>query len=231
MEPVATSSGPDLQRQYVYVWEFPVRLFHWMNALCVVVLAVSGYMIAGPLAAQRAPEYSPAGLLTIVRWMHFLTGWIWIAVAILRIYWGFVGNEFVRYRNFLPLTRAWWSRPSSIVEGDAAEIGTSAASVIGHSPLAALSYTIAFAAFLFQVITGLSVYAAMDSNWFLDLFAWVIPLFGSEHLARLWHHMTMWFFVVFMIVHVYLAAYHEYIHPTGTISSIIRGWKYVDRAT
>ena len=33
----------------VYVWQLPVRLYHWVNALCVAVLCVTGYMIGRPL--------------------------------------------------------------------------------------------------------------------------------------------------------------------------------------
>ena len=33
----------------VYVYEAPVRLWHWISALCIVVLAITGYFIASPL--------------------------------------------------------------------------------------------------------------------------------------------------------------------------------------
>ena len=35
-----------------YVYEAPVRLWHWINAACIVVLAISGYLIGSPLATQ-----------------------------------------------------------------------------------------------------------------------------------------------------------------------------------
>ncbi|PWB80064.1 MAG: Ni/Fe-hydrogenase, b-type cytochrome subunit, partial [Methylocystaceae bacterium] len=34
--------------QTVYVYEAPVRLWHWVNALAIVVLALTGYLIATP---------------------------------------------------------------------------------------------------------------------------------------------------------------------------------------
>lgn len=30
----------------VYVWELPVRIYHWVNALCIVILCVTGFIIA-----------------------------------------------------------------------------------------------------------------------------------------------------------------------------------------
>ena len=32
----------------VYVWQLPVRVYHWVNALCVVALACTGYLIGHP---------------------------------------------------------------------------------------------------------------------------------------------------------------------------------------
>ena len=34
----------------VYVWELPVRIYHWLNALCIVILCITGFIIADPLA-------------------------------------------------------------------------------------------------------------------------------------------------------------------------------------
>ena len=40
--------------QTVYVYEAPVRLWHWVNALAIVVLATTGYFIASPLRRRPA---------------------------------------------------------------------------------------------------------------------------------------------------------------------------------
>ena len=36
--------------------------------------------------------------------------------------------------------------------------------------------------------------------------------------VRFWHHLFMWFFVAFIIVHIYLSFYHDYIEGRGTVS-------------
>ncbi len=36
----------------VYVYEAPVRVWHWVNALAITVLAVTGYFIGSPLPTQ-----------------------------------------------------------------------------------------------------------------------------------------------------------------------------------
>lgn len=227
-------ASKEMQRQfqlryYIYVWEFPVRLFHWINALCVVVLAITGYLIGNPLALSSGAEASQQYWFGTNRFIHFVAAYVWVVVAVLRIYWGFVGNEFVRFKNFLPLRKAQWQEIVTVLKMDVLQIWKEATFHIGHNSLAGLTYTIAFVAFLFQVITGFGLYTVMGHNWFADLFAWVMPLMGGEHVVRIWHHMMMWFFIIFFILHVYLSAYHDYVEATGTISSMVGGWKFVKR--
>ena len=47
----------------VYVWEQPVRIYHWLNALAILVLIATGFFIADPLALQSSKEAS--GLFTM----------------------------------------------------------------------------------------------------------------------------------------------------------------------
>ena len=37
----------------VYVWQLPVRIFHWVNALCIVILCITGYIIGNPPAMEK----------------------------------------------------------------------------------------------------------------------------------------------------------------------------------
>ena len=40
----------------VYVWELPVRIYHWLNALCIVILCITGFIIADPPAIMTETE-------------------------------------------------------------------------------------------------------------------------------------------------------------------------------
>ena len=50
-------------RHYIYVWQWPVRAFHWINAIAIVVLAVTGYLIGDPIAFQSSAEASGSVLV------------------------------------------------------------------------------------------------------------------------------------------------------------------------
>jgi Ni/Fe-hydrogenase 1 B-type cytochrome subunit len=100
---------------------------------------------------------------------------------------------------------------------------------IGHNALAGFTYFLTFLAFVFQSITGFGMYAAMSDTWLPNRFAWIVPLLGGDFAVRQWHHMMMWFFIIFSMVHVYLVFYHDYVEGRGVISSMAGGWKFIER--
>ena len=60
----------------VYVWELPVRLFHWLNALSITVLAITGFIIADPPAILSNAEASEIYWFGTVRFIHFTAAYI-----------------------------------------------------------------------------------------------------------------------------------------------------------
>jgi len=40
----------------VYVWELPVRAFHWVNGFAVTALAITGWLIGHPTHVELAQE-------------------------------------------------------------------------------------------------------------------------------------------------------------------------------
>ena len=90
--------------QRVYVWELPVRMYHWLNALCVVVLCVTGFLIGHPLAISYSTEAYQQYWFGTVRFLHFLAAFLFFFNFLFRIYWGLVGNAYARWTNFIPTT-------------------------------------------------------------------------------------------------------------------------------
>jgi Ni/Fe-hydrogenase 1 B-type cytochrome subunit len=100
---------------------------------------------------------------------------------------------------------------------------------VGHNALASITYFMTFLAFLLQCLTGFGMYSAMSESWFPKLFAWIVPLLGGDMATRQIHHILMWFFIVFAIIHVYLVFYHDYVERRGVTSSMIGGWKFIEK--
>src|SRR5690349_11183367 len=92
----------------VYVYEAPVRIWHWINALAITVLALTGYFIGSPLPTQPG-EASANFLMGYIRFAHFAAGYV-LAVGLLgRIYWAVVGNHHARELFWVPVfQRIYW---------------------------------------------------------------------------------------------------------------------------
>lgn len=215
----------------VLVWELPIRIFHWLNALSITVLVVTGFLIANPPAILSSAEATNLHTLGIIRTIHFIAAYIFFFVMILRIYWAFVGNRFASWRAFSPFSKKNWMNFMHVVKVDVALQNDKKENVknisIGHNYVAALSYIIMFLLALIMVFTGFGLYADMSAWWLPKLFDWVPSLFGGDILTRQIHHVAMWTFILFAMVHVYLVFYHDWLEGRGEVSSMFGGYKFV----
>jgi Ni/Fe-hydrogenase 1 B-type cytochrome subunit len=163
-----------------------------------------------------------------VRFIHFIAGFIFFFNFAFRIYWGFVGNKYSGWRNYIPLKKSQWLEIIEVIKVDILQVKSKPVESIGHNAMASVIYFGLFLAFLLQCLTGFALYAQMSKALFPQLFSWIIPLLGGDLLVRHIHHALMWFFILFTIVHVYLVCYHDYIERRGVTSSMIGGWKFIE---
>ena len=215
----------------VYVWELPVRLFHWLNVLTLTVLTVTGFLIANPPAILSSAEATNLQTFGVIRFIHFVAGYIFFFVLILRVYWAFVGNRFASWRAFWPFTRKNWNNFWHVMKIDVMLMNEKEEDVtkisIGHNSVATLSYIVMFLLALVSIATGFALYADLSEWWVPKLFTWVTPLFGGEFMVRTIHHVVMWLFIFFAMVHVYLVFYHDWLEGRGEVSSMFGGYKFV----
>lgn len=216
--------------QRVYVWEAPVRLYHWVTVASMVVLVATGFLIGRPPAAVTAGEASSAYWFGWVRMLHFSAGFVFFYAFLLRLYWMLVGNEHARWHQFLPLSpsrlRRQIDQARRVVRADLLQIDRRPVHVLGHNAIAAWTYAGIFLLTAFQIATGFGMYEAMSGSWVASWFAWVVPLMGGDAEVRFWHHVAMWAFLVFALIHVYLAIFHDVVEGRGEISSMISGTKF-----
>ena len=59
----------------IYVYEVPVRLWHWINAAAVLVLCLTGYFIGSPVPTLSG-EASDHFMFGYLRFIHFSAGYI-----------------------------------------------------------------------------------------------------------------------------------------------------------
>lgn len=218
----------DFQR--VYVWEQPVRWFHWINALCIIVLCTTGYLIAHPPAFMNAGEASFSYWFGKLRFVHFASAYVFLANFLFRLYWSLVGNKYANWRNFFPFTKHQIHEVVDVIKVDILQSSHTPVHVLGHNSVAYFTYMGTGLLTVFQIASGFALYAPMSDMWFVHLFDWMVPLFGSEQNLRLFHYAVLWVFGVFTLIHIYLVFYHDYVEGHGVLSSIIGGWKFMEKS-
>jgi Ni/Fe-hydrogenase 1 B-type cytochrome subunit len=210
---------------WVYVWEFPVRLFHTATVICIATLAVTGLIMGRAWSLADAPEAWESFWFGWVRFLHFSAAYLLVFSVVFRLYWAFVGNRFSRWREFLPVKADQWRQVWSALRVYLWLSPWPREGAAGHNPLQGIAYLGVVLLMLFQAVTGFGLYGAMSDGWLPAWFRWVSPLFGGDMLLRQWHHLAMWAFIVFLILHVYLVALNESKEHQGLYRSIVTGWK------
>ena len=209
----------------VYVYEAPVRLWHWVNALAISVLALTGYFIGSPLPTQPG-EASAHFLLGYIRFAHFAAGYV-LAVGLLgRIYWACVGNHHARELFWVPIFQASYWRDLGGMLKWYAFLAPRPGRFVGHNPLARFAMVFGFVLVtLFMIVTGFALYGegAQMGSWQQRLFGWVIPLFGQSQDVHTWHHLGLWALVIFVILHVYAAIREDIMGRSSVVSTMISG--------
>ena len=215
------------QVRSIYVYEAPVRLWHWVNALAMVVLAVTGYFIGKPLPTLPG-EASANYLMGYIRFAHFASAYIFAVGLVARAYWAVVGNHHARQIFKLPLTnKHWWSevffelRWYMFLEKHPKKY-------VGHNPMAQLMMFFFYTVLAFgMVITGFGLYSegAGLGHWSDVLFGWTIPFVGGSMQLHNLHRLGMWIMMSFAIVHVYAAIREDIMSRQSLISTMVSGWR------
>jgi Ni/Fe-hydrogenase 1 B-type cytochrome subunit len=211
----------------VYVYEVPVRLWHWTNALSILVLAITGYLIGSPLPTTTG-EASDHYVMGYIRFVHFAAGYV-LAIGLLgRTYWAFAGNIYARELYWVPTFQLeYWKD----VWGMMKWYGFTAdrpGQYIGHNPLARFAMFFCFLVpCVFMVLSGFAMYAEgqQAGGWFDGLFGWMIPLLGQSQDVHTWHHFGMWVIISFILLHVYAAIREEILGRSSMVSTMLSGYR------
>ncbi|MCW8882402.1 MAG: Ni/Fe-hydrogenase, b-type cytochrome subunit [Sedimenticola sp.] len=211
----------------VYVYEAPVRIWHWVNALSITLLAITGYLVASPLPSMSG-EASDHFLMGYIRFVHFAAAYIFAVGFLGRIYWALVGNEHARQLFKLPVHRLKFWRELLHEVRWYAFLEKEPKKYVGHNPLAHLFMVVIITVGGFcMLLTGFALYAEQvgQGSWQDTLFGWLIPLVGQSQDVRLWHHWGMWVIVVFVMLHVYVAIREDIVSRQSIISTMVSGWR------
>ena len=227
--PSVPSTGGDARPiEPVYVWELPVRLTHWLIALAIGVLAVTGIYIGHPFLLSPGAARDQF----VMGWMKAIHSWaaiVFTLSVLARVGWMFVGNRAASWREYIPIER---HRRRDIPETLKFYLfmRKRPPEEVGHNAVAGATYALVFLLYFVQIATGLVLRAhstglGSPMRWF----AFFAPWFGGLQTARWIHHVVMWLLIGFVIHHVQSALLVSRTRRNGIIDSIFSGYKFIAR--
>ena len=170
-----------------------VRLTHWVNAIAMIVMILSGWQIynASPLFPFEFPVGLGGWLAGALLW-HFAAMWLLVVNGLVYLTLGIATGRF--HHKLLPI------RPSEVVRDFLAALrGTlSHADLSVYNAVQRLLYLGVILAGIVVVLSGLSIWKPVQVQ---ELTA----LFGGYDTARFVHFFAMATIVSFLVIHVVLA--------------------------
>jgi thiosulfate reductase cytochrome b subunit len=232
-----TMSRPDrpLPDGRLAIWRhpLPVRLTHWVNVICVVILVMSGLNILeahphlywGLASTFDDPWLSfgdfpgwmtlPSGRnLAVARDWHFFFAWIFVINGLIYLAYALISGRFQRLME--PSREELRHIPDSIVEharlhfpeGEAART---------YNVIQKLTYLVVLLLLLPLMLgTGLSMSPGMNA-----VLPGLLELFGGRQSARTLHFIAGAGIVLFAIVHVLLVFLSG---PVNNLRAMTTGW-------
>lgn len=168
----------------IKVWDIPTRMFHWL-----LVLTFSG---------AYATSFSP----TLMVW-HACFGVAILSLIIFRIYWGFKGTQYARFKTFLFSRAAISKYVKALMGHKKMHLHTA-----GHNPVGSLGiFTLLFLCIVIPV-TGLVEY------------------FGFGHKYNIViHEYGTYVILACIAIHIFGALSSSIIHHENLVASMITGYK------
>jgi Ni/Fe-hydrogenase 1 B-type cytochrome subunit len=209
----------------VYVWDLVVRSTHWLIALSLLVLSVTGIYIGNPSLIAPGPATGHF-IMGTMKAVHFYGAIVFTLSVLARIWWALVRKGTPNWRSFIPVSK---SRRNKLV-------GTFLFYIFlrdrppaarGHNPLAGITYVAVFGLYLVMIATGLGL-QAIGTDSLMHHFDVLLPVFGGAQGARWIHHVVMWLLIGFFVHHMFSALLMSVAEKNGTIDSIFSGYKWLD---
>lgn len=235
-----TVEAPGRPKMVVYVFGRYVRIAHWIRNALLLWLIGSGIFIGSPFLA-RSPfgETASTFLMAQVRGWHVAAGWLLLAFTLARIYQFLFVTKDGRLGlgaelRMLPIVFSWraWRDQLAfylLLRRDHPHFTYS-----NYGPLQFVVYTMLYASLLVISVTGILLAAPYVSGGLASAGAQLMrPIevaLGGLANVRALHRFTMWWFVLFTLIHIYMAVWNSLRTGNMLIEGIISGFKAEDPA-
>jgi Ni/Fe-hydrogenase 1 B-type cytochrome subunit len=208
-----------------FVYSSSNRILHWIRALVITGLVITGFYIAEPFLS---PEGSTEKLLfgEWAKW-HYIFGFILISAGLLRIYLFFFGKDRageLRSLKDVFSIKSWIVQLKSyFFVGELQKKGI-------YGPLQFMTYFAITVLVIVASVTGLVLYVHVYhqgiGGWLYEPMRAVEAWMGGLATVRLIHHITMWGYLIFIPIHIYLVIWSAIRFKHGALDVMFTGYDY-----
>ena len=214
-------------RQPIKEWSVPIRINHWGMVISIFILIVTGFYIAGPFTVYEG-ETVKKFFMGDVRFVHILFGVFLSFIFIWRVYLAFFSKFHADWRDFFAFTD--WPNTVKQLKFYALVSKEPAEHKYLYGPMQSLAYGGLMVMILFIVLTGVILMGAGYHAGLTGLIYKIVKPFenlvGGLAMVRWIHHILTWCFILFIVVHIYMAFWYDVMFRQGTVSSMISGIVY-----
>ena len=214
-------------RQPIKEWSVPIRINHWGMVISIFILIVTGFYIAGPFTIYEG-ETVKKFFMGDVRFVHILFGVFLSFIFIWRVYLAFFSKFHADWKDFFAFTD--WPNTVKQLKFYALVSKEPAEHKYLYGPMQSLAYGGLMVMILFIVLTGVILMGAGYHAGLTGLIYKIVKPFenlvGGLAMVRWIHHILTWCFVLFVVVHIYMAFWYDVMFKQGTVSSMISGIVY-----
>jgi len=209
-----------MKEELVKEWSLGYILDHWIRVIAIALLVLTGFYIHTPFIAG-GPEST---LMATMRFLHFISAYTLVLGVVVRVYMAFRSTFDADWKDFGIIENL---KNIPDVLGYYLFIKGSHKDYRKYNPLQALAYLFTGLVIIFTALTGAALYHGKAFGLIAcpGRFRWVSSFLGGESYTRIWHILAMWYFIVFVLIHVYLAISISMIEKDRTLSSIFTGYK------
>ncbi|MFQ6372710.1 Ni/Fe-hydrogenase, b-type cytochrome subunit [Shewanella sp. YIC-542] len=206
------------------VFSGAIRAFHWLRALAIVLLVATGFYISWPyLVGADSTDVLVQGWIRVA---HLICGFALCAITAVRAYLFFFSKSDIERRSFKDVMRlsSWIAQIKSYLwMGHLKKAGV-------YGPLQFMTYFVISLLAAFMCVTGLVLYANVyheglgGALW--SSASWLTEAMGGLAMVRILHHYVTWCFVVFLIIHIYMAVWFGIRFRHNAVDAIVSGYDY-----
>ncbi len=192
------------------VYDPVLRGLHWVNALLISALLISGLI----------PAYSEAGVTTAS--MHAWHGWLGAALVVsfsARVAWGISGPGHAQFKDM-------WQPVAWLESVKNRQLFTTPAR-FGHHPVASFAYLSLYALLAGLIMTGLVLLAIKQGQG--PLSHWLGWHVDWQRLPTLLHEAAAWTVLGFVGLHVAALVLHPLLHHVPVAQAMLTGVQYLPK--